>query len=127
MEKAAFSSLVYKLNFSVFTHRGGIVFPEKSREELLQFVIDTLYAELVQVKTELDEREEKVGDRQRQRLRLTLRLLSKSLAEILALEPEQVTKDGILIIISRVTEAAPRRYRQALIAARDQINVNNRT
>jgi hypothetical protein len=60
-------------------------------------------------------------------LRLTLRLLSKSLSEILALEPEQVTKDGILTIISRVAKAAPRRYRQALIAARDQINVNHPT
>jgi len=38
VEKTVFSESVYKLNFIVFTHGGGIVFPEKSKEELVQFI-----------------------------------------------------------------------------------------
>jgi len=47
VEKAASNGLVYKLNFIVFTHKGGIVFPEKSKEELLQFVIDPVNADMI--------------------------------------------------------------------------------
>jgi len=76
--------------------------------------VDTLFGQLSEVKQELDQSRESLSEKQKHRLQLTLRLLSKTFAEVLSLQPEELTEDGILIIITRAAKAAPRRYRDKL-------------
>ena len=89
-----------------------------NREKMLQLIVDILYDQLVDVKKELEDGREAISDKRKHKLRYTLRLVSKTLAEVLEVIPDEVSAEDLLRIISRAEKVVSRRYRARVPIAR---------
>jgi len=83
-----------------------------SREEMYNFMVTLVFQEIQQVKQELTRR---INDKDRHRLRYTLRQLCFTLARLLEISPEQTSEQEILDFFKVSTpKGVARRIRLAL-------------
>lgn len=88
-----------------------------SNEEILTFLVNSIFTEITRVKVELDIADQGKQDRrslfpkQKQKLRYALRDLSLALATLLEQKPEETTEEELKQIINRVI---PKKYRRRL-------------